>query len=215
MDTENNMNPMIILELNQKVKELIAMENIPLLRDFFLKYDMIMQPIDANNLSPLHFAVQLLRKKSLIFLCSITPPQGINAVDIFGRTPLHQAAAKGDLDIILILMKFGADINAKTISGETPLMKAIGFYQVEATKLLLRFGADPNMINNVTGKDCLTQAYECRNNDIINIVKIFKEKYSNIIKMVIKIGSKDYPRKNYLQILPEFLIKKAINYLIP
>ena len=45
MDTENNMNPMIILELNQKVKELIAMENIPLLRDFFLKYDMIMQQI--------------------------------------------------------------------------------------------------------------------------------------------------------------------------
>ena len=167
MDTENNMNPMIILELNQKVKELIAMENIPLLRDFFLKYDMIMQPIDANNLSPLHFAVQLLGKKSLIFLCSITPPQVINAVDIFGRTPLHQAAAKGDLDIILILIKFGADINAKTISGETPLMKAIAFYQVEATKILLRFGADPNMINQVTGKNCLNQAYECRNSDII------------------------------------------------
>ena len=94
-------------------------------------------------------------------------PQGMNIPDIFGRTPLHQAAAKGDVEIILILIKYGADVNARTISGETPLMKAIAFYQVEATKILLRFGADPNMINQVNGKNCLYQAYESRNNDII------------------------------------------------
>ena len=215
METEQNIDPMLMLNLNQKIKELIYTENIPLLQELFLKYDVILQPIDANNLSPLHFAVQNNKKRSLLYLCSITPPQGINAVDIFGRTPLHQAAAKDDLDMILILINYGGNVNAKTISGETPLMKAISFYQVEATKLLLRFGADPDMINDVTGKDCLTQAYESRKDEIINTVKIFKEKYSNMIKMVVKIGSKDYPRKNYLQKLPELLIKKAINYLIP
>ena len=215
METEQAIDPMLMLNLNQKIKELIYTENIPLLQELFLKYNIILQPIDANNLSPLHFAVQNFKKKSLIFLCRITPPQGINAVDIFGRTPLHQAAAKGDLDMILILINFGADVNAKTISGETPLMKAISFYHVQATKLLLRFGADPDMVNTVTGKDCLTQAYESRNDDIINIVKSFKDKYSGMIKMLLKIGSKEYPRKNYLQKLPELLIKKAINYLIP
>ena len=164
---ESNINAQLMLELNQKVKELIIMENIPLLSELFQKYNILYQPIDANNLTTLHFAVLMARKKSLLFLCTIISPQGMNLPDIFGRTPLHQAAAKGDPEIILLLIKYGADIDSQTISGETPLMKAIAFFQVEATKILLRFGANPNMINQVNGKNCLNQAYESRNSDIM------------------------------------------------
>ena len=212
---ETNIDAELMLKLNQKVKELIIMENIPLLKELFQKYNIIFQPIDANNLTALHFAVQMSRKKSLLFLCSIMSPQGMNIPDIFGRTPLHQAAAKGDPEIILTLIKFGANVNSQTISGETPLMKAIAFFQVEATKILLRFGADPNMINQVNGKNCLNQAYESRNNDIIHFVKLYSEKYYDVVKKITKIGSKDYPKKNYLQKLPDFLLKKMINFLTP
>ena len=212
---DQNMNTELMLELNQKVKELIITENIPLLKELYQKYNILFQPIDANNLTALHFAVQMSRKKSLLYLCSMMSPQGMNIPDIFGRTPLHQAAAKGDQEIILTLIKFGANVNSQTISGETPLMKAISFYQVEATKILLRFGADPNMINQVNGKSCLNQAYESRNNDIINFVKLYSEKYYDVIKQITKIGNKDYPKKNYLQKLPDFLLKKMINFLTP
>jgi hypothetical protein len=41
----------------------------------------------------------------------------------------------------------------------------------------------------------------------------YNERYSPIIKMISKIGNKNYPRKNYLQLLPDFLLKKAINIL--
>ena len=225
---DSNINAKLMLDLNQKVKELIVMENIPLLSELINKYNILFQPIDANNLTALHFAVQMNRKKSILFLCqSMTITQndniikeeenrGINIPDILGRTPLHQAATKGDLEIIEYLIKYGADVNAKTISGETPLMKAISFYQTDAAKLLLKFGADPEMQNNVTGQNCLSQAYQSKNDDFIPIIEKFTNKYSSIIKMITKIGSKNNPRKNYLQKLPEYLLKKIIsNYLIP
>ena len=212
---DQNMNTELMLELNQKVKELIITENIPLLKELYQKYNILFQPIDANNLTALHFAVQMSRKKSILFLCTLMSPQGMNIPDIFGRTPLHQAAAKGDQEIILTLIKYGANVNSQTISGETPLMKAIAFFQVEATKILLRFGADPNMINHVNGKSCLNLAYESRNSDIINFVKLYSEKYFDVIKLITKIGDKNFPKKNYLQSLPDFLLKKMINFLTP
>jgi len=224
---DSNINAKLMLDLNQKVKELIVMENLPLLQELIQKYNILFQPIDANNLTALHFAVQMNRKKVILLLCKLMTisknnnlnnneeNRGINIPDILGRTPLHQAAAKGDLQIIDCLIRFGADVNAKTISGETPLMKAIAFYQTDAGKLLLKFGADPEMKNNVTGKTCLTQAIESRNDELINIIRQFSEKYSSIIKMILKIGNKDNPRKNYLQKIPDYLLRRTINYLIP
>ena len=224
---EQNINAKLMLDLNQKIKELILMENIPVLSELIQKYNILFQPIDANNLTSLHFAVQMNRKKSILFICKLMTiyknsnlineeeNKGINIPDILGRTPLHQAASKGDLEIIECLISFGADINAKTISGETPLMKAIAFYQTEAAQLLLRFGADPEMKNEVTGKNCLNQTYESKNTDLIPIMEKFREKYCGIIKMISKIGNKNYPKKNYLQKIPDYLLKKAINYLIP
>lgn len=215
-------NAKLMLDLNQKVKELIVMENLPLLSELINKYNLLFQPVDANNLTTLHFAVQMNRKKVILFLCQLMTMQannmsneGINIPDILGRTPLHQAAAKGDLEIIECLIRFGADVNAKTISGETPLMKAIAFYQTNAAIFLLKYGADPEMINEVNGKNCLYQTYESKNTELIPIMEKFSEKYSSIIKTISKIGNKNYPRQNYLQKLPDFLLKRAINYLIP
>ena len=215
-------NAKLMLDLNQKVKELIVMENLPLLSELINKYNLLFQPVDANNLTTLHFAVQMNRKKVILFLCQLMTMQannmsneGINIPDILGRTPLHQAAAKGDLEIIECLIRFGADVNAKTISGETPLMKAIAFYQTNAAIFLLKYGADPEMINEVNGKNCLYQTYESKNTELIPIMEKFSEKYSSIIKIISKIGNKNYPRQNYLQKLPDFLLKRAINYLIP
>ena len=215
-------NAKLMLDLNQKVKELIVMENLPLLSELINKYNLLFQPVDANNLTTLHFAVQMNRKKVILFLCQLMTMQannmsneGINITDILGRTPLHQAAAKGDLEIIECLIRFGADVNAKTISGETPLMKAIAFYQTNAAIFLLKYGADPEMINEVNGKNCLYQTYESKNTELIPIMEKFSEKYSSVIKTISKIGNKNYPRQNYLQKLPDFLLKRAINYLIP
>ena len=180
---DSNINAQLMLDLNQKVKELIITDNIQLLGELFQKYNILFQPIDANNLTVLHFAVQMSKPKTLLYLCKLMSPQGMNIPDIFGRTPLHQAAAKGDIEIILILIE--------------------------------RLGADPNMKNEVNGKNCLYQAYECRNNDIINYVKLYSEKYFDIIKKIMKIGNKDYHEKNHLQKLPDLVLRNVVSFLIP
>ncbi len=52
-------------------------------------------------------------------------------------TPLHKAAAQGDLDMIKSLIAEKADINAKQYTGFTPLDEAIQHGHKEAAKLLL------------------------------------------------------------------------------
>ena len=41
-----------------------------------------------------------------------------------GFTVLHDAASRGDLDLVRFFIKRGADVNARTIRGETPMMSA-------------------------------------------------------------------------------------------
>jgi len=41
-----------------------------------------------------------------------------------GFTVLHDAASRGDLDLVRFFVKRGADVNARTIRGETPAMSA-------------------------------------------------------------------------------------------
>lgn len=47
--------------------------------------------------------------------------QEVNARDGQGMTPLHIASSKGYEDVILLLLKFGADVKASSSSGTTPL----------------------------------------------------------------------------------------------
>jgi uncharacterized protein len=59
-----------------------------------------------------------------------------------GWTPLHFAAAAGDVDIMSILLEHYAYIDAASPTGFTPLMLAAREGKEEAVQLLLREGAD-------------------------------------------------------------------------
>jgi hypothetical protein len=48
-------------------------------------------------------------------------------IDNESNTPLHWAAAMGDLDLIRQLKRFGASTTARNIRGETPFMRAVTF----------------------------------------------------------------------------------------
>ena len=216
-----NINAQQMLMINQKVKELIVTENLDLLLQFLQKFNLLFQPIDANNLTSLHFAVQMNRKNVVYFLCKLISIsknsdndfKGINTPDIMGRTPLHNAAAKGNLEIINCLILNGSDVNAKTISGETPLMKAISFYQIDSVKFLLKWGSNPEMKNEVNGKDCYQQALDSRNDEMINVLKMYKDVYVPIAKKIWKVWDKGY-KKNLLQNLSEGVMRRVISFLM-
>lgn len=206
-----------INQISEKIRECVLTDNIEILKKLIIQFDFLYQPIDANNLSILHYAVQNGKKKIVEELSSMMFEKGgINVKDNFGRTPLHQAAAKGDIQIIKTLILCSGDVNSTSISGETPLMKAIMFYQSKVVTLLLRFGANPFLKNNDTKKNCLEQAIQSRNDDIIGIVSKYSDVYKKIsLVLLVYMSFSNTNRKCCLNLLPIPLIKKLIKYIIP
>ncbi|MCC2646340.1 MAG: hypothetical protein K0R02_405 [Rickettsiaceae bacterium] len=60
-------------------------------------------------------------------------------------TPLHHACINGNIKIIKILLKAGADINAQDYEGYRPLDFAYNNKKLEAVKFLYSFGALPKI----------------------------------------------------------------------
>ena len=59
-----------------------------------------------------------------------------------GDTPLHVAAARGNKNIITILLEAGADINCRNqLTGDTPLHVAAAGGYLDIIKILLSNGA--------------------------------------------------------------------------
>lgn len=65
-----------------------------------------------------------------------------------GWLPLHYAARWGDLAMMKLLIRAGANINGKTNSRETALHKCGRWDRKEAAIILLKLGADPTIKNS-------------------------------------------------------------------
>lgn len=73
----------------------------------------------------------------------------VNAKDMYGRTPLHKAAADIHTTwMAKLLVEAGPDVNAKDGNGYTPLHVAAYFGNWSAAKVLIKAGADVNAKNN-------------------------------------------------------------------
>lgn len=68
-----------------------------------------------------------------------------------GFTPLHNAAYKGQMPVVIALVEAGADVNARDRKGFTALHHASYKGHQEVVDYLLKKGADPS-IRSVTGK---------------------------------------------------------------
>lgn len=62
-----------------------------------------------------------------------------------GLSPLHEAAIKGNVDVIAFFLNQGGNPNSKSKSGETALHFAVVSSNEEAVKILLAKGADPDI----------------------------------------------------------------------
>ena len=65
----------------------------------------------------------------------------LNSQDGDGKTALHRAAARGNLDAAKFLVESGADVNLKSASGMTALKLATGFGRTEVAEFLKQHGA--------------------------------------------------------------------------
>jgi len=71
----------------------------------------------------------------------------LNARDVWGRTPLMEAAEKCDLAVMTALLEAGADVHARDKEGMTPLMLAVRDRFPAVTAGLVEAGAHVNAEN--------------------------------------------------------------------
>ncbi len=88
-----------------------------------------------------------------------------------GKSPLPDAAYRGHLDLVNILLDHGADINAKDELGFTALARATSFQNhPEIAKLLIERGAEVNT-HDKFGRTPLHGALEYGNIDSVSLLR--------------------------------------------
>jgi ankyrin repeat protein len=114
-------------------------------------------------------------------------------VDFTGQTPFLTASLAGDLDVMRLLLEWGADPYVPTFGGTTPLMAAAGINWVvdqtydegprallEAVKLCFDLGMDVNAVNSMG----LTAVHGAANRGSDDIIEFLVQKGA-------KVGVKD------------------------
>jgi ankyrin repeat protein len=135
------------------------------------------------RMSPLYYTLRLGHQYLTRHLI-LERPHDLNLSDVYGRTPLHLATYRLDIETTRMLLDRKADINARDKRGWTPLHYAMAkldqdklfHYQDDVSRclrLLLKRGADPEAQNNRdTTPLHLAASYMNRKNVRILIVNV-------------------------------------------
>lgn len=84
-------------------------------------------------------------------------PALVNSVGWHGMTPLHRVATRGNIELLQILLSFGANVNQVNGFGETPLHFACQTASLRFIGILVENGADITIIDK-GGRSCLHHA---------------------------------------------------------
>jgi ankyrin repeat protein len=98
---------------------------------------------NAIQVRPLHSAVAHRQPEVALAMAEILLANGAE-VDVKqngGWTPLHQAAAHGQNEMVKLLLKHGANVNANNDDGKTPIKMAQNNGHDETADLLRQHGA--------------------------------------------------------------------------
>ena len=115
-------------------------------------------------------------------------PVDVHAIDIIGRTALHNAAAwyerEDPLPLVNALIEHGADVNAVDKYGWTALMIAAGLTHADVVRRLIEAGADV-LARNENGETALMKAAGALDNQL------------EMVTLLLQRGANKYVRDKY------------------
>ncbi|MGV2432228.1 MAG UNVERIFIED_CONTAM: ankyrin repeat domain-containing protein [Rickettsiaceae bacterium] len=109
--------------------------------------------------------------------------QGAKITNMDDMNPLHVAMSQKNQDIMLSLLKHGADINEADNIGNTTLIKAILYYK-DFVGFLLGERANPNIVNK-NGENALHYAIKKGN---MHVLKLLLEKGAVVDDSIIEVA---------------------------
>ncbi|KAF9160800.1 hypothetical protein DFQ26_005171 [Actinomortierella ambigua] len=101
----------------------------------------ILQRLGPQSLRTSSFGL-LLQNDVMLTLSLIKSGCPVNQHDVHGCTPLHLAARRGHLEMVMVLLQLGGDVNSKGERQWTPLHESISQNHANISSLLLACGAD-------------------------------------------------------------------------
>lgn len=136
---------------NTPLLNAIAFGNLELVR-FLLKHDADPNVKVDDGYTCLLTAIESDADESTQIVTElIRAGADIHVAGTNGWTPLHMAAARGQVEKAAFLIDAGADVNRRNEidASETPLMEAAFTGQPSTVRLLLKHGADPSMRDSI------------------------------------------------------------------
>ncbi|XP_066577107.1 transient receptor potential cation channel subfamily A member 1b [Amia ocellicauda] len=144
-------------------------------------YECVVNEDDSTQVSSNVFQLALIGDRSDIELLIRKNPGCLSSRDHSNSSPLHFAAAGGQLQIMhLIVSSTGAEaLNTTDDHGNTPLHWAVEKNQAESCTTLLELGADPNILNNALMSP-LHLAVKLRHNELVDLLLCNSRTNSNL-----------------------------------
>ncbi|KAG0200851.1 hypothetical protein BGX28_006188 [Mortierella sp. GBA30] len=90
----------------------------------------------------------LLQNDVMLTLSLIKSGSPVSQHDMHGCTPLHLAARRGHLEMVMVLVQLGGDVNSKGERQWTPLHESISQNHSNISSLLIACGADLKATND-------------------------------------------------------------------
>ncbi|GJJ75496.1 hypothetical protein EMPS_07854 [Entomortierella parvispora] len=119
----------------------------------------ILQRLGPNSLSGSSFGL-LLQNDVMLTLSLIKSGSPVSQHDLHGCTPLHLAARRGHLEMVMVLVQLGGNVNSRGERGWTPLHESISQNHAQISSLLLLCGADLEARNDA-GETPEELGYRC------------------------------------------------------